>query len=183
MQLPHGGESHQCILKSDSWSVKYHTEMRRAVWLMQPRNCIATACCCMTRFCLVISLLELAYQLHCQERAMFQVYPAHPQCNFVHMPAMLQYSEHHCLLQVKPARLLLIADEADELWTYHMTPEHVRTATPCKITQREQQMYTLLKSVPGLHSFIQVHAAAYGYSCQSNAASAECGAVGKAAYL
>lgn len=59
-------------------------------------------------------------------------------------------------MQANPARLVLIADEADELWTYHMTPEHVRTATACKITQREQQMYSLLRCIPGLHSFIQV---------------------------
>ena len=70
-------------------------------------------------------------------------------------PAALQRLNHF-LAARQPRRVLLLADEADELWTYHVTPEsHQRSNT----TRREQQMYQLLTTSKCLHAFVQASAA------------------------
>ena len=58
------------------------------------------------------------------------------------------------LKTVRPGRLLVLGDEADELWSYHVTPERMQQHV--HITQRERQLYELLTSNECLHAFIQV---------------------------
>lgn len=58
------------------------------------------------------------------------------------------------LATVQPARLLVLADEADDLWSYHVTPSKAQTG----FTKREERLYDLLTSNLPVHACIQVWA-------------------------
>lgn len=73
---------------------------------------------------------------------------------------------HEFLSTVQPNRLLLLGDEADELWSHHVTPE---TFLYAHTTQRERQLYKLLRTSSCLHAFVQVSVPSYAWTCDARA--------------
>ena len=60
---------------------------------------------------------------------------------------------HIFLKQAQPTKLLLIADQADQLWTFHAASQ--QHPELLEISQPEIQMYHLL-TISSLHAFVQV---------------------------